>query len=54
VRALDLPVPHLDDILNLEDTLLEAYRTLGERCVTFECDAVALLSALAEMRHPGL
>jgi uncharacterized protein len=53
VRALDLPVPHLDDILNLEDALLEAYRTPGERCVTFDCDAVALLSALAEIRHPG-
>jgi len=53
VRALDLPVPHLDDILNLEDALLEAYRTPGERCVTFDCGAVALLSALAEIRHPG-
>lgn len=53
VRALDLPVPYLNEILNLEDALLEAYRTPGERCVTFECDAVALLSALAEIRHPG-
>jgi hypothetical protein len=53
VRALDLPVPYLDEILNLEDALLEAYRTPGERCVTFECDAVALLGALAEIRHPG-
>jgi uncharacterized protein len=53
VRALDLPVPHLDDILDLEDALLEAYRVPGERCVTFESDAVALLGALAQIRHPG-
>jgi uncharacterized protein (UPF0276 family) len=53
VRALDLPVPHLGEILDLEEALLAAFRTPGERCVTFECDAVALLSALAEIRHPG-
>jgi uncharacterized protein len=53
VRALGLPVPHLGEILDLEDALLEVYRTMGERRVTFACDAAALLGALVETRHPG-
>lgn len=53
VRALDLAVPYLGEVLDLEEALLEVYRTREERCVTFECDAVALLNALTQIRHPG-
>ena len=53
VRTLDLTAPYLGEILDLEDAMIEAFRTLGDRCVTFECDAASLLGALAVTRHPG-
>jgi uncharacterized protein len=56
VRELDLPVRHLGEILDLEDALLAVGRTPDkreQRIVPFDCDATALLCALAETRDPG-
>lgn len=53
VRTLDLSVQHLNEILDVEDALLAVGRSQEGRSVQFDCDAAALLSALAQARDPG-
>jgi uncharacterized protein len=53
VRALALDMPHLADILDLEEALNTVQRTLDEHVVTFDCDPAALLGALAERKPPA-
>ncbi len=53
VRARDLPVPHLTEILNFEAALNAVAGTSEERTVTFDCDPAALFSALLERQNPG-
>ncbi len=53
LRARTVPVPHLGDILSLEEARLAVSGTAETRIVTFGCDAAALLAALLEKRSPG-
>jgi uncharacterized protein (UPF0276 family) len=54
VRAQELAVPHIAEVLDFEDALNAVGRTLEERVVTFGCDPAALLTALSERKAPGL
>jgi uncharacterized protein (UPF0276 family) len=54
VRAMDLPVPHLAEILDFEDALIAVGRKHEGRTVTFDCDPGALLNALTAQQSPGL
>jgi uncharacterized protein (UPF0276 family) len=51
-RALD--IPHIAEILDLEEALNAVQRTGEEQIVAFDCDPVALLAALAERKIPPL
>jgi hypothetical protein len=54
VRAQELPVPHLTEILDFEGALNAVGGKLEERVVTFDCNPAALLNALMKRRYPGL
>jgi hypothetical protein len=53
VRAPGLMVPHIAEILDLEDALNAVGRNLEERVVIFGCEPAALLTALAQRKAPG-
>jgi hypothetical protein len=53
VRAQGLMVPHIAEILDLEDALNAVGRNLEERVVIFGCEPAALLTALAQRKAPG-
>jgi len=52
VRARALPIPHLINVLDLEDALHATSNQ--ERIVSFDCDPTLLFAALQDERPPGV
>jgi uncharacterized protein len=52
VKAQQLPVPHLAEILDFEDALIAVGGTREERIVRFDCDPRALFDALLKRQCP--